>query len=266
MKIETGEVVQTKPLGAEYFGEGITDWKGSLIQITWQSEIGFVYDLNTFEQTRTWNYKGQGWGLTHDDTRVIMSDGSSSLRFLDPATLKETGRIVVRAFATPSEVAALAEPVVVNCTGLGARDLFGDPELVPIKGQLTVLLPQPEVDYALATRDLYMFPRSDGILLGGTHERGVETLEPDLPIAAETVPGLFAMGWTALVAPKGTPPAVVQQLTDDLRKVTESTETNDRLQRVGVMPFRPIFAADLARFIEGEQKLWRPIVEAEQLK
>jgi tripartite-type tricarboxylate transporter receptor subunit TctC len=90
--------------------------------------------------------------------------------------------------------------------------------------------------------------------------------EPDLPIAAETVPGLFALGWTALVAPKGTPPAVVRQLTDDLRKVIESTETNDRLQRVGVMPFRPTFAADLARFIEGEQKLWWPIVEAEQLK
>ena len=103
VKIETGEVLQAKPLGAEYFGEGITDWKGSLVQITWQSEIGFVYDLNTFEQTRTWTYKGEGWGLTHDDTHVIMSDGSSSLRFLDPATLKETGRITVRAGMGPVE-------------------------------------------------------------------------------------------------------------------------------------------------------------------
>ncbi len=96
VKIDTGEVLQIKPLGAEYFGEGITEWKGSLIQITWQSEIGFVYDINTFERTKTWSYKGEGWGLTHDDTRVIMSDGSSALRFLDPVTLKETGRIVVR--------------------------------------------------------------------------------------------------------------------------------------------------------------------------
>jgi len=103
VKIETGEVLQTKPLGAEYFGEGITDWKGSLVQITWRSEIGFVYDLKTFEQTRTWAYKGEGWGLTHDDTHVIMSDGSSSLRFLDPATLKETGRITVRAGMGPVE-------------------------------------------------------------------------------------------------------------------------------------------------------------------
>jgi glycine/D-amino acid oxidase-like deaminating enzyme len=90
------------------------------------------------------------------------------------------GRIVVRAFAGPAELSLLPDPVVVNCTGLGARELFGDRELTPIKGQLTVLLPQPEVDYAVLTSDLYMFPRRDGILLGGTHERGVETLEPNL--------------------------------------------------------------------------------------
>ncbi|HEY4230224.1 MAG TPA: FAD-dependent oxidoreductase [Thermoanaerobaculia bacterium] len=90
------------------------------------------------------------------------------------------GRIVVRAFAAPGELAALPEGVIVNCTGLGARELFGDSDLMPIKGQLTVLLPQPEVDYAVLTPDLYMFPRRDGIQLGGTHERGVETIEPNL--------------------------------------------------------------------------------------
>jgi len=90
------------------------------------------------------------------------------------------GRIVVRAFGSPGELSALSEGIVVNCTGLGARELFGDGELAPIKGQLTVLLPQPEVDYAVLTPDLYMFPRRDGIQLGGTHERGVETLDPDL--------------------------------------------------------------------------------------
>lgn len=89
------------------------------------------------------------------------------------------GRIVIREFTDPGQVAALAEPVVVNCTGLGARELFGDPELVPLKGQLEVLLPQPEVDYAVGMGDLYMFPRSDGILLGGTRERGVDSLEPN---------------------------------------------------------------------------------------
>lgn len=101
VKVETGEVLQTAPLAAEYFGEGITDWKGQIVQITWQSEVGFVYDLKTFQQTRRWTYAGEGWGLTHDDTRLIMSDGSSALRFIDPATLKETGRITVRDAGKP---------------------------------------------------------------------------------------------------------------------------------------------------------------------
>lgn len=86
-------------------------------------------------------------------------------------------RIIVRELGNREEVRGLPEPVVVNCTGLGARALFGDDGFLPIKGQLTVLLPQDEVDYIVLTEDLYMFPRRDGILLGGTHERGVETLD-----------------------------------------------------------------------------------------
>src|SRR6185295_1082325 len=80
-------------------------------------------------------------------------------------------------FVEPRQLSGLTEQVVVNCTGLGARELFGDRELEPIKGQLTVLLPQPDVDYAMVTGGLYMFPRRDGIMLGGTFEHGVETLE-----------------------------------------------------------------------------------------
>ncbi len=89
------------------------------------------------------------------------------------------GRLRVQTFNSPADVLALREPIVVNCTGLGSRELFNDREMTPVKGQLTVLLPQPEVDYAVATDDLYMFPRTDGIILGGTHERGVETRAPD---------------------------------------------------------------------------------------
>src|SRR4029453_18267484 len=103
VKLETGEVLQAQPLASEYFGEGITDWNGQIIQITWQSEVGFVYDMKTFQQTKRWTYTGEGWGLTHDDTRLIMSDGSSQLRFIDPATLKETGRITVRDANGPVE-------------------------------------------------------------------------------------------------------------------------------------------------------------------
>ncbi|HKA90323.1 MAG TPA: FAD-dependent oxidoreductase, partial [Haliangiales bacterium] len=89
------------------------------------------------------------------------------------------GAVVVRAFDAPAQLAELPEPVLVNCTGLGAGALFGDATLVPVKGQLTVLLPQPEVDYAVLAGDLYMFSRRDGVLLGGTHERGVATLTPN---------------------------------------------------------------------------------------
>lgn len=94
--LETGEVVQAKALEQEYFGEGITDWHDSLIELTWQSGIAFVYNINTFERTGSFNYKGEGWGLTHDGTRLIMSDGTAQLRFLDPSTFKERGRITVR--------------------------------------------------------------------------------------------------------------------------------------------------------------------------
>ena len=98
VKLETGEVLQHAPLERQYFGEGITVWGDTLIQLTWQSELGFVYDKKTFKQLKTFTYPGEGWGLTHDGARLIMSDGDSrgALRFLDPKTLKETGRLVVR--------------------------------------------------------------------------------------------------------------------------------------------------------------------------
>jgi D-amino-acid oxidase len=103
--------------------------------------------------------------------------------------------IVVRRFETAAELAALPEPTIINCTGLGARTLFGDDELTAVKGQLTVLLPQPEVDYAALYNELYMFSRRDGIVLGGTHEKAVFTLEPDLAAKQRILAGharLFA--------------------------------------------------------------------------
>jgi glycine/D-amino acid oxidase-like deaminating enzyme len=88
-------------------------------------------------------------------------------------------RIEIRELRDRAEIATLPEPAVLNCTGLGARALFNDEEMLPIKGQLHVLLPQPDVDYLLLAQDLYMFPRRDGILLGGTFERGEWSLEPN---------------------------------------------------------------------------------------
>ncbi len=89
------------------------------------------------------------------------------------------GKVEVREFHSASEIAGLPEPVVMNCTGLGAGKLFNDQELTPVKGQLIFLLPQPELDYISISGELYMFPRSDGVLLGGTHEPGVYSLEPN---------------------------------------------------------------------------------------
>jgi glycine/D-amino acid oxidase-like deaminating enzyme len=90
------------------------------------------------------------------------------------------GQVVVREFADRPAIAALAEPLVVNCTGLGAGVLFDDVEMVPIKGQLTVLVPQPEVDYITigpGPGTLYMMPRQDGVILGGTQGRSESSLD-----------------------------------------------------------------------------------------
>jgi glutaminyl-peptide cyclotransferase len=103
VKIETGEVLQIHSLDERYFGEGLTEWRGSLVQLTYKTEIGFVYDLATFKQVRTFTYRGEGWGLTHDGSRLIMSDGSHELRFIDPDTLKETKRLTVRQDGQPVE-------------------------------------------------------------------------------------------------------------------------------------------------------------------
>jgi D-amino-acid oxidase len=90
------------------------------------------------------------------------------------------GKIVVREMKSLDEVQALPQKLVFNCTGLGAKALFGDEELTPIRGQLTFLLPQPEVTYATSYENTYMFSRRDGVLLGGTHEMGDWNLQPDL--------------------------------------------------------------------------------------
>ena len=101
VKLETGEVVQRRDLARAYFGEGITVWKTDLIQLTWQSNVAFVYDKATFAPRRTLKYKGEGWGLTNDGTNLIMSDGTDELRVLDPTTFVERRRIKVTAVGTP---------------------------------------------------------------------------------------------------------------------------------------------------------------------
>jgi D-amino-acid oxidase len=95
------------------------------------------------------------------------------------------GKIQIRDLASAQEIALLPENLIFNCTGLGARALFQDAELTPVKGQLVFLIPQPEIDYCtLGPGDIYMFPRRDGILLGGSHDSGVWDLTPDPVVTA----------------------------------------------------------------------------------
>ena len=88
------------------------------------------------------------------------------------------GKLVVKEFRNREEIARLPETVIFNCSGLGARALFNDEELIPVRGQLEVLLPQPEIDYCYLSSG-YMFPRRDGIILGGTWDRDDWSLAPN---------------------------------------------------------------------------------------
>ncbi len=91
--LDTGRVLQRRDIDRQYFAEGMTDWGNTLIQLTWTSGIAFVYDKATFNPLKQFSYRGEGWGLTRTDTRLIMSDGTPSLRLLDPDTFAETSRI-----------------------------------------------------------------------------------------------------------------------------------------------------------------------------
>jgi len=121
---------------------------------------------------------------------TMFVETSRYLRMMERDLRLAGTEIVVREIRDVAEIVALPEPLVVNCTGLGARELFGDEELTPVRGQLEVLLPQPEVDYILLPgRGLYMMPRSDGIVLGGSFDPGNWSLEPDPAITRRILTG-----------------------------------------------------------------------------
>lgn len=94
--LATGWVLKEYDLPKQYFGEGLTDWGDTLVQLTWTSGVAFVYDRSTFTVRHTFHYTGEGWGLTHDSTALILSDGSATLRFLDPNSFREIRKLKVR--------------------------------------------------------------------------------------------------------------------------------------------------------------------------
>ncbi|MQY61728.1 glutaminyl-peptide cyclotransferase [archaeon] len=95
VELETGNIIQLHVLPDQFFGEGITIFDDKIIQLTWQSEKGFVYDKNSFDLLQEFTYPTQGWGITHDGSRLIMSDGTATLYFLDPETFQKIGQVEV---------------------------------------------------------------------------------------------------------------------------------------------------------------------------
>lgn len=93
--LETGNITQLQPLSKDLFGEGITIFENKIIQLTWQNNIGFVYDKNSFEVLDQFEYPTEGWGLTHNGSLLIMSDGTSTLYFLDPKNFQTVNQVDV---------------------------------------------------------------------------------------------------------------------------------------------------------------------------
>jgi glutamine cyclotransferase len=99
--LESGKVLQSIPLDGKYFGEGITVLNHHILELTWQARRGFVYEQGTFKLLQTFEYPGEGWGLTNDGKQIYMSDGTAEIRCWDPATLKENRRFLVHDGARP---------------------------------------------------------------------------------------------------------------------------------------------------------------------
>jgi glutamine cyclotransferase len=95
VELETGDVLKLVSLPAQLFGEGVAVYRDKIYQLTWKAHVGFVYDKDSLELLQVFTYPTEGWGLTHDGQRLIMSDGTSTLHFLDPETLEEIGRVEV---------------------------------------------------------------------------------------------------------------------------------------------------------------------------
>ena len=99
--LETGRIQHMQLVSDKYFAEGLTEWKNTLVQLTWQSHTAMVYDRATFRLLRSFHYDGEGWGLTHDAKSLILSDGTATLRFFDPGTFKEVRRLTVTDHGKP---------------------------------------------------------------------------------------------------------------------------------------------------------------------
>jgi tripartite-type tricarboxylate transporter receptor subunit TctC len=152
--------------------------------------------------------------------------------------------LAARLLVELSKAPFIVLPHATSGTNEAIKDIFG--------GRVHAVIEAPAgLKGALDPGDL----KALAIMSSERHQKS-----PDLPTAAETVPGLTAIGWQAVLAPKGTPEAIIQQLREDLRNTLEDTHLQARLEQIGT-PVRPMSSADVIRFIEADQKLWWQIVK-----
>ena len=168
VRLENGEVLKVQKLEDQHFGEGIAVVGDSIVQLTWKSGVGFVYDRNTFQRTKTFNYPGEGWGLTYDGTRLIMSDGTATLRFLDPKSLKEIGRLEVRDGGRPVE--QLNELEVVK--GEIYANVWGTDRIARISPKTGAVIGWIDLTGILSPRD----PASTDVLNGIAYDAAKDRL------------------------------------------------------------------------------------------
>jgi len=139
--LATGKTIQSIAIPSRYFGEGIVDWGNTLRSFVWHGGQGFIWNLKTLHQAGSWTYEGEGWAMTHDGRNIIMSDGTSTLRFLDPGTMQVSRRLSVTADGKPvtmiNELEYVRGEILANIwqTGLIARI---DPQDGHVKGWIDV--------------------------------------------------------------------------------------------------------------------------------
>jgi glutaminyl-peptide cyclotransferase len=169
--LKTGKALRTIHLSRRHFGEGVTIFDDKIIQLTWKNQVGFVYDKDTFALLRQFTYPTEGWGITHDGRQLIYSDGTATLRFLDPNTYAETGRVDVRDGDQPvsglNELEFIAGLVFANVWPTD-RIVAIDPGTGRVRGwlDLSALYPRPDDSEDVLNGIAYM-PETGRLLVTG---------------------------------------------------------------------------------------------------
>ena len=167
LDLATGQVLQNRLLEDRYFGEGLKLWQDKIIQLTWKEQIGFVYDLKSFQPVRSFSYSTEGWGLTHDGQRLILSDGTSTLHFLDLVTFQPIGQLQVVNGSLP--VACLNELEYVK--GEIYANIWQSNRIAQISPQNGLVIGWIDLTPVVNTLDRLEIDVPNGIAYDPTHDR-----------------------------------------------------------------------------------------------